>query len=174
MIQGSKIRLRVISREDLSELESWNSNLELRSSFNNFGLQPTNSLEHRFADDGLIGTRFGTLLVVLPDGTIVGDVSYHQERYGPNDGSTAYNIGIELMPDYRGKGYGVEAQKLLADYLFSTYPVMRIEASTDIENIPEQRALEKAGFTREGVLRKAQWRSGGYHDIVLYSKLRGE
>jgi RimJ/RimL family protein N-acetyltransferase len=38
----------------------------------------------------------------------------------------------------------------------------------------EQRALEKAGFTREGVLRQAQWRSGGWHDQVMYSKLRGE
>ena len=37
-----------------------------------------------------------------------------------------------------------------------------------------QRALEKAGFTREGVLRKAQWRNGDWHDLVVYSKLRGE
>jgi aminoglycoside 6'-N-acetyltransferase len=51
---------------------------------------------------------------------------------------------------------------------------MRVQASTDIENAAEQRALAKAGFTREGVIRKAQWRNGAYHDLVLYSKLRGE
>ncbi|MDP9309486.1 MAG: GNAT family N-acetyltransferase, partial [Chloroflexota bacterium] len=34
--------------------------------------------------------------------------------------------------------------------------------------------LEKAGFTREGIARKAQWRAGQYHDLVTYSKLRGE
>ncbi|MHB8599722.1 MAG: GNAT family N-acetyltransferase [Ktedonobacteraceae bacterium] len=74
--------------------------------------------------------------------------------------------------------YGIyltlEAQNLLADYLFSTYPIMRVEAVTDKENIAEQRALEKAGFTREGILRQAQWRSGMWHDQVMYSKLRGE
>jgi RimJ/RimL family protein N-acetyltransferase len=35
-------------------------------------------------------------------------------------------------------------------------------------------ALEKAGFAREGILRHAQFREGGFHDLVLYSKLRGE
>ena len=53
-------------------------------------------------------------------------------------------------------------------------PIERVEASTDVENVPEQRALERAGFTREGVLRRAQWRAGDWHDVVLYSKLRGE
>jgi aminoglycoside 6'-N-acetyltransferase len=35
-------------------------------------------------------------------------------------------------------------------------------------------ALENAGFTREGVLRRAWFRGGGWRDVVLYSKLRGE
>jgi aminoglycoside 6'-N-acetyltransferase len=51
---------------------------------------------------------------------------------------------------------------------------MRVEASTDVTNLPEQHALEKAGFTREGILRKAQWRGGSWHDLMVYSKLRGE
>ena len=36
------------------------------------------------------------------------------------------------------------------------------------------RALEKAGFTREGALRKSQWRNGDWRDMLMYSKLRGE
>ncbi len=95
-------------------------------------------------------------------------------RYGPGDASIAYNFGIVLAPEHRRKGYGVEAQRLLPAYLFSVYPIMRVEASTDITNLAEQRTLEKAGFTREGVLRKAQWRNGDWHDLVAYSKLRGE
>jgi RimJ/RimL family protein N-acetyltransferase len=49
-----------------------------------------------------------------------------------------------------------------------------VEASTDVENLAEQRALERAGFTREGVLRHAQFRDGGFRDLVLYSRLRGD
>jgi len=39
-------------------------------------------------------------------------------------------------------------------------------------NIAEQRALEKAGFTREGVMRGIGWRGGSWRDGVMYSLLR--
>jgi aminoglycoside 6'-N-acetyltransferase len=61
---------------------------------------------------------------------------------------------------------------MLADYLFATTPVHRLQASTDVDNRPEQAALERAGFLREGLLRGAQWRRGAYHDLVLFSRLR--
>ena len=38
----------------------------------------------------------------------------------------------------------------------------------------EQRALEKAGFTREGILRGTTFRQGRWHDQVIYSVLRDE
>ena len=43
-----------------------------------------------------------------------------------------------------------------------------------MENLAEQRALERAGFTREGGLRHAQFRDGEFRDLVLYSRLRGD
>ncbi len=58
--------------------------------------------------------------------------------------------------------------------MFRTTAVQRVEASTDLENLAEHRALEKAGFQREGVLRRAQFRAGDWHDLVVYSVLRGE
>jgi RimJ/RimL family protein N-acetyltransferase len=52
--------------------------------------------------------------------------------------------------------------------------MQRIEAGTESGNVGEQKALEKAGFTREGVLRRACFRGGEYRDMMIYSKLRGE
>jgi len=66
------------------------------------------------------------------------------------------------------------AQRALAEYLFATTLAERIEAETDVENIAEQRALERAGFTREGVLRHTQFRAGRWRDNVIYSVLRAE
>src|SRR6266567_2788049 len=43
----------------------------------------------------------------------------------------------------------------------TTATAHRIEAATEVGNVAEQRALEKAGFTREGVLRGSGWRSRG-------------
>ena len=85
---------------------------------------------------------------------------------------SALNFGIELIPDARGQGYGTEAQALLVDYLFATTDVHRIEASTDIDNLAEQRSLEKAGLRREGVNRGAQFRAGAYHDLIVFALLR--
>lgn len=174
MIPGEKTNLRPVTKADLPLFNTWANDLEFNSEYNNFGLRISDYIEKRFVENGLLTAASGTLMVETKDGEVVGHVSYHQQQYGPNDGSRAYNIGISLHAKYRGKGFGLEAQKLLAAYLFATYAIMRVEASTDITNLPEQRALERAGFTRDGVLRKAQWRNGDWHDLVVYSKLRGE
>jgi RimJ/RimL family protein N-acetyltransferase len=83
-------------------------------------------------------------------------------------------IGIGLAPEFRGRGYGSAAQRLLVRYLFAHTQVNRVEATTEITNIGEQRALEKAGFTREGILRGTTFRQGRWHDQVMYSVLRDE
>ncbi|MGH3733570.1 MAG: GNAT family N-acetyltransferase [Acidimicrobiales bacterium] len=48
---------------------------------------------------------------------------------------------------------GTEAQRHLVDYLFRTTTAHRLEAATEMDNLAEQRALEKVGFRREGVMR---------------------
>jgi RimJ/RimL family protein N-acetyltransferase len=103
----------------------------------------------------------------------IGTVSWRTVRYGPNPESAAWNIGISLVPDARGHGFGTEAQRVLADHLLATTPANRVEAMTDIDNEAEQRSLEKAGFAREGVLRGSQYRAGGFHDLVVYARVRG-
>ena len=112
------------------------------------------------------------MLVLDGERGVIGTVQWHPVRYGPTRGSVAFNIGITLRPDARGRGHGSRAQALLAQYLFDRFQIHRIEAATDVDNIAEQRALERAGFRREGVARGAQWRAGAHRDLVIYSRLR--
>jgi aminoglycoside 6'-N-acetyltransferase len=175
MLRSEHIYLRPVRREDLPLLVELVNNVAYLTEFNFFGLNPPTGLEKQFEMDGMLGSEDGTLLVMACENDkLVGEVSYRQVRYGPGSANIAYDLGIVLAPEHRGKGWGVVAQQLLTDYLFSIYPIMRVEASTDITNSAEMKALEKAGFTREGVLRLAQWRSGAWHDLVVFSKLRGE
>lgn len=110
--------------------------------------------------------------VIDCDGELIGSMSWHEEFYGPTRGCAAWNIGIGLVAVHRGQGFGSAAQRALAIHLLETTEKRRIEASTDVENIAEQRALERAGFTREGVLRGAQHRADGmHHDLVSYSMI---
>lgn len=112
------------------------------------------------------------LIVLVEDNqeTPVGDLSAHPTYYGPNAGSRAMNIGISVLDTYRGRGIGAIAQRLLAEELHAQ-GVVRVEASTDVKNVAEQRALAKAGFECEGVLRSAQARTDGLHDLQVWSHL---
>jgi RimJ/RimL family protein N-acetyltransferase len=114
-------------------------------------------------------------LVVLDElGELAGAVSWHYVRWGPNDASRCPMIGIWLRPTARGRGLGRAAQRALAELFFTHTVVNRVEAHTDVENIAEQRALEAAGFTREGLIRGSQWRDGAYRDGYLYAIVRGD
>lgn len=108
------------------------------------------------------------------DGVLVGTVGWHWVGYGPNEASRCPMLGIYISAPYRGRGYGAEAQRLATDLLFRYTLVNRVEASTDITNVAEQKVLEKLGFTREGVNRGSQYRAGKFNDMVMYSVLREE
>ena len=164
-------RLRAVSEHDVVQLDAWASDPAAGSEFSDFGLPPRSHAE-LLARAGL-ETGYG-FLVVEVGGHLAGSVSWHAVGYGPNPQSRAWNIGIELHPDFRGQGFGTQAQKLLVGMLFATTDAERVEASTDVTNLAEQRCLEKAGFTCEGILRAAQWRRGVWHDLVSYSRLRSD
>jgi RimJ/RimL family protein N-acetyltransferase len=69
---------------------------------------------------------------------------------------------------------GTAAQRLLVDHLFDTTTAHRICAFTEAENLAEQKALEKCGFRREGILRQSGFVRGDWRDVAIYGILRGE
>ena len=172
LISGRLVRLRECTLADADLLDRWNREMDV-GGFNDFG--PREPVDREVLARGPLRTaRSGTLMIeAIETGERVGTVGFRLVTvYGPSPNSDAYQIGIELAPEARGRGYGGEAQRLLADYLFASTAINRVEASTDAENMPEQRALEKAGYTREGTMRGSQFRGGRYHDLVYYSRLR--
>ena len=115
----------------------------------------------------------GGELVVTDEADVpLGTVSWRSVTHGPGAGSQALDLGISLRPPARGRGHGTRAQRLLADHLFATTAVHRVQASTDVENVQEQAALRRAGFVLEGVLRGAQWRAGAYRSLQSWARLR--
>ena len=174
MSDSPRVRLRDITLADADLLDAWNNDPD-RSEFNDFGEPPSPLPRDVLANGPLRNDRNGMLVVErIVDGAPIGTVGWHLVHYGPGPLSQAWNFGIELRPEARGQGLGAEAQRLLAEFLFATYDLNRVEASTDVENVPEQRSLEKAGFVREGIQRGAQYRAGAYHDLVTYSRLRDD
>ncbi|NVM36526.1 MAG: GNAT family N-acetyltransferase [Candidatus Lokiarchaeota archaeon] len=59
-----------------------------------------------------------------------------------------------MISSERKKGFCTEALKIFVDFLFLSQTIERIQATTDYRNTGSQRVLEKAGFTKEGIIRK--------------------
>jgi RimJ/RimL family protein N-acetyltransferase len=165
------LRLRPVEESQLAPLLRLWWDPEVIGEFQWFGFRRDRAreLERRWKEDGLIGEDSSFLAVMLDDGTCAGDVGWR--RSGPFGN---VEIGIALFPEHRGHGIGTEAQRQLVDYLFDTTTAHRIQAGTEVDNVAEQRALERVGFTREGVHRQIHFRSGQWRDGIIYGLLRGE
>ena len=161
-------RLRPLRPAELPVLRSWER--DDPSEFEDFSGPPPPGVAAAPRPEPSPGA--GALAVTDGVDLLIGSVGWRPVLYGPSPGSQAVDIGISLHREAWGHGHGTRAQRMLADYLFATTPVHRVQASTDVENVAEQTALERAGFSREGILRGAQWRRGAYHDLVSYARLR--
>ena len=86
-------------------------------------------------------------------------------------------VGYWVAEEARGQGVATAATRLAAEWAFdSQRDLVRLQLRADVENAASNRVAEKAGFTREGVLRAARWnaRLGRRSDFALWSLLRGE
>ena len=55
-------------------------------------------------------------------------------------------FGYGLHPEHWGRGYVTEAANLICEYLFQRYPIEKITAYANLDNIESQRVLQKTGF----------------------------
>ncbi|WMV34194.1 hypothetical protein MTR67_027579, partial [Solanum verrucosum] len=93
----------------------------------------------------------------------------------PNSGcldSCRAELGYVLAYKYWGKGIVTKAVKIAVSNIFEEWPNLeRVEAFVDVDNKGSQRVLEKAGFLKEGVLRKFRTIKGRSPDMVIFSFL---
>jgi len=164
LLEGKTVNLRVVEKEGLPQLVEWINDPAFYGEYEPL-LQVT-KLELEKEYDKLPSEE-KWFIIETKDGTRVGGMSHFLE--GP-----LMEIGYDLIPRERGKGYGTEAVKLLSDYLFLSKDIVRIQAQTDPRNVASKRVLEKAGFTIEGILRKSLFVRGEWRDRALYSILREE
>ena len=84
------------------------------------------------------------LCITLND-KLIGEVTMHNFAL-----DNSVEIGIRLLKDYHGKGFGIKTLKAICNYLKSTVKVSYIKAKCYLENTPSKRNFEKLGFTKIG------------------------
>lgn len=88
----------------------------------------------------------------------------------------AGEIGYWIARETRGRGLATRALRLVAGWALGELRLERVYLRAEEQNVASCRVAEKAGFTREGMLRSAHWnaRLGRRVDWVIYSLLPGE
>jgi RimJ/RimL family protein N-acetyltransferase len=118
----------------------------------------------------LAGTELALAIVGAGDDELLGSISMRPVSREHRRGE----LGYLDFAHARGRGVATRAVRLLARYGYDQLDLERIEILAHPENLASQRVAEKAGFTREGLLRGYHRLRGEREDRVMFSQLREE
>ena len=164
LLEGKTVNLRVMEKEDLPLSAEWRNITDFWGGFESILQMSRADLEKMLAN---LSAEWKWFIVETKDGSKVGFINHRPA-------GKAQELGYAILPSERGKGYGAEATLIMVDYLFLTIDIVRIQAHTGAGNKASQRVLEKAGFKREGTIRKVAFVKGEWTDSYLYGILREE
>ncbi|MDP4094994.1 MAG: GNAT family protein [Bacillota bacterium] len=109
------------------------------------------------------------ILAIEIDGLIAGNIGafFKDDVYRKN-----VEIGYFLAEEYWGKGIISMAIRELSKYVFDNYDIIRIYAEPFARNTGSRRALEKAGFSPEALMRCNVIKNGIIEDSCIYALLK--
>jgi RimJ/RimL family protein N-acetyltransferase len=116
------------------------------------------------------GTGATFVIADAPTGVGSGTIGLH---LFPDDTELA-EVGYWLRREARGRGAATTAVRLVSDWAFTELGIQRMNLMTAPENMASQRVAERAGFTREGLLRAWMPTSSGRRDGVMFSLLAAD
>lgn len=125
----------------------------------------------RYRRENAAGTGMAYLIFENAGGTLLGGINIGNIRYGV---SQSAQVGYWMGAPHAGKGFMQDAIGALLSHAFGRMRLHRIEAACIPGNARSIRVLEKAGFTREGLLRSYLRINGVWQDHYIYSLIAEE
>lgn len=113
------------------------------------------------------GTGAAFVIAQAPGGQGLGMIELHGVGGDPG----LAEVGYWLRREARGRGVATTAVRLVAGWAFRELGIGRLNLQTAPENLASQRVAERAGFTREGLLRAWLPTADGRRDSVMFSLL---
>ena len=168
MLEGKTVNLKILEKEDLPLFAEWVNNPEFLGEYNPLRQTSKTDVERNYEKNIF---EQGEFIIEKKDGSKIGYI-WHFSMTHP--AAKLLEIGYFMVSSETCKGYCSEAANIMVDYLFLSKNIVRIQAHTDCRNAASQKVLEKAGFRKEGIVRKLLFNRGEWRDACLYSILREE
>lgn len=170
---GKLIRLTAPRPEDKDVMARWSHDAEYLRQLDADAARPRPVdyfTDDKDKDKDRESRSFEFRIRTLADDKLIGFTGLHVEW---SNQMAWVGIGIG-EPEYRGKGYGTDAMRVVVGYAFRELGLYRVSLSVFSYNPRAIRAYEKVGFVHEGAMRAALYRDGQRHDMLLMGILRPE
>ncbi|MEX1022803.1 MAG: GNAT family protein [Dehalococcoidia bacterium] len=164
------VSLRPLQEVDLPDLMRWLADAEVRAFYGDPPANIEEARQHYLEPDVNPCWRFA----IEWAGRSVGEIQYYHPYAGKE---YEWDAGIDVFigePDARGRGVGVEAVRTMLRYLFEERRVHRVMIDPEVGNARAVHVYERAGFTRDGVLRHHAFEHGEYVDTQFMTILEDE
>ena len=83
-------------------------------------------------------------------------------------------IGVDVLREYQGRGYGTEAVAWMLDYAFEAVNMHSVRLNCLSWNNRAAKSYQKVGFQSAGVSREAVWAMGRWWDELHFDILEDE
>ncbi|SCY69510.1 GNAT family N-acetyltransferase [Alkaliphilus peptidifermentans] len=103
-------------------------------------------------------------------GQIAGVIGFHSINWSNKSTSIGYWLGDK----FQGNGIMTKATIAFIDYALKELKLNRVEIRCAEENLKSRAIPERLGFTKEGVIRQAEWLYHHYVNHVVYGMLAEE
>ena len=169
MLTGRRVRLRAPERHDIPIFVKWFNDPQVTE----FLLRspPMGTEEEERWYDSLLRSEGKVFCIETLEGQLIGNVGIIHIDWTDRKADIGIMIGEK---DHWSHGYGSEALELLLGYMFEEMNLERVWLYCDQTNKRAQRAYEKCGFRKEGVLRHNRYKGGSFTDDVIFSILSQE
>lgn len=173
MLLGKRVRLRDVREEDLALDYRYINDPEVALNKRSGIPYPTTFQKEQEWYESLKKNKdtYDFAIEALDEKLYIGGCGIYEIDW--NNG--VCEVGIYIGDkNFRGKGYGTEAMKLLLDFIYEQTNLNKVQLEVFSFN---QRAIcsyKKCGFVVEGRIRQRIFRNGEYHDKVIMGLLREE
>jgi len=172
VLKGELVTLRAVERDDIEVLHRIDSSYETWPELNYTPYAPKSLEEVLQAFDGedessYRGNDGFSPFAIVVEEQVAGMCCF----WGIDLHNRRAHLGIGLGEEFRGRGIGTDATRVMLRYGFVDRGLHRIQLEVLASNPAAIRSYEKAGFREDGRMRESAWVRGAFVDEVVMSVL---